>query len=104
MVMDLMSGGHLLTKIQNISEIKLNEEIIAIIMKQLLSAVYYLHDKKICHKDIKPENVMFSDECDINSLKLIDFGTSISYAKYTQLIGICGTRNYQAPEIIQNKK
>ena len=42
-----------LSKLNNFSE-----EIIVVLMKQLLSAVCYLHSKNIVHRDIKPENII----------------------------------------------
>ena len=50
-----------------------NENIISI-MKQLVGALQYVHDKKIVHGDIKPNNIMVST--DYKNVKLIDFGLS----------------------------
>lgn len=54
--MELMEGGDLydfLHKIKNFSEVEA-----AVIMKQLLSAVHYVHSKGIVHRDLKPENIV----------------------------------------------
>ena len=37
----------------------LSENQISIILKQILSAVNYCHNKKIVHRDLKTENIMF---------------------------------------------
>lgn len=51
----------------------LPEQIIQTIMKQLLSAICYLHNKSIFHGDIKPENIIVTDEKNFK-IKLVDFG------------------------------
>lgn len=35
----------------------------------------HMHERKIVHCDIKPDNILFLNE-DTNSLKIIDFGAS----------------------------
>lgn len=45
-------------------------------MKQLLSAVVYLHEKNIVHRDLKPENLLLDSKKHDAALKLIDFGTA----------------------------
>lgn len=41
-------------------------------IKQIMRAICYLHEKKLCHLDIKPENIMVDTKK--RSFKLIDFG------------------------------
>lgn len=58
LVMEYVESGNLtqfFANNQNLSE----QEIIKIV-RQTLSAINYLHEMGICHKDIKPENLMVS--------------------------------------------
>lgn len=74
------------------------------LMKQLASAVYYLHSQKcIAHRDIKLANVLLTSKN--NGLKLADFGLSNFYDKYQQQLKTsCGSPCYSAPEILIGAK
>jgi calcium-dependent protein kinase len=65
-VMEYCSGGELLNYI--LSAEMMNENIIANIMKQLLSAVAYCHERGIVHRDLKTENLLIKDAKDINNI------------------------------------
>ena len=82
---------------------KINEEEASIILQKILSAINYLHSKQICHRDIKPQNIMLSRENDLTSIKIIDFG--LSAQNFDKLINnnYCGTFIYMAPELIEKK-
>lgn len=43
-------------------------------MKQLLNVLFYLHTRNICHRDIKPDNILY-DRLN-KKIKIIDFGIS----------------------------
>ena len=54
----------------------LSESEAAKILKQIFSAVQYMHDNNIVHKDLNPDNILM-DKNDIETVKLIDFGNSL---------------------------
>lgn len=45
------------------------------VMKDISSAIEYLHSNNITHRDLKPENIVLQDECDIvsNIVLNVDF-------------------------------
>ena len=55
-----------------------------------------MHDKKIIHKDLKPANVILSDD-EIN-VKVIDFGLSKKIYETISGKGMQGTMKYMSPE------
>ena len=50
-----------------------------------MSAIVYCHGLGIVHRDLKPENILIDKELN-NSVKVIDFGTSVFYKKYAELL------------------
>lgn len=101
-VQELCKGGELYEQIYQIESF--TEKSAATIMKQLLSAVYYLHSVNIVHRDLKPENIMLESTDEENfSIKLIDFGTSRFFSEGSLLDQKVGTSYYIAPEVILKK-
>ncbi|CAD8052929.1 unnamed protein product [Paramecium primaurelia] len=71
------------------------------IMKRLLKGVKHLHKLGIIHRDLKLDNIVFENENDIKSIKIIDFGFAVEFG-YQNLIR-CGTPGYMAPEILNQE-
>ena len=81
----------------------ISEEQASMILKKILSAISYLHSKQICHRDIKPGNIMLSKEDNLDSIKIIDFGLSSQNFDSLNNSEYCGTFIYMAPEQIEKK-
>ena len=61
----------------NSLEGKFSEEYCKKLPRDILNAVFYLHEtKNIAHRDLKLANIMFTDKSPDADLKLIDFGLS----------------------------
>lgn len=98
LVMELCEGGELFDRI--IAQGFFTERAAALAVKQMLSAIHYLHSHNVCHRDLKPENFLLSSK-DMNSaLKLIDFGLSAIYTKDKPMKTKAGTPYYVAPDVL----
>jgi len=104
LVMELCSGGELFDKI--ISAGHFTELQCAIIMKQMLRCIYYLHDNGIMHRDLKPENFLFVEKdepVEKSTLKIIDFGLSCKFVPGDFKSTKAGTPYYVAPQVLAGK-
>ena len=94
----LISQGDLLSLLQRNGPF--SESQIYIVIKDILTALIYLHKKNILHRDIKLDNILLDKN---NNLKLCDFGISLFIKNNNFYTDRCGTPAYIAPEIIQSK-
>ena len=76
------------------------EEHAAALTAQVAAAVAYLHEKRIVHRDLKPDNLVFESSLPDSPIKLIDFGYAGLCGPEASLVGLCGTPDYAAPEIL----
>lgn len=103
LVMELCVGGELFDRI--VASGHFTETQAAIVMQQMISAVYYMHENHVCHRDLKPENFLFrsKDPIETNILKLIDFGLSATFEPGTFFATKAGTPYYVAPQVLDGK-
>ena len=67
----------------------------------LLSALHYLHQNRILHRDVKPQNVLIDAK---GRAKLCDFGFARNLGLNTHVLtSIKGTPLYMAPELIEER-
>lgn len=92
-VMEFVNGRNLrFIKDNNISSYQL----LSIFVK-IGKVLEYLYEKKVIHNDIKPENILVSN--DFKNVKIIDFGYAEKFSIFKRKIKYAGgTEKYIAPE------
>jgi len=82
----------------NKSKTQIPMTIVKIYAYQMLRSLHYIHSLGICHRDIKPQNVL-TDPSD-HSLKFCDFGSAKKLVKGEPNVAYICSRYYRAPELI----
>ncbi|XP_076466398.1 calcium/calmodulin-dependent protein kinase type 1-like [Babylonia areolata] len=98
-VMEMVTGFTLRSVLNNRSIF--TEEEAQLVVQQLCCALNHLHGMEIVHRDVKPENVMVSNNRRTH-IKLIDLGLS-SNATGGSTRGQCGSPLYMAPELLRGQ-
>jgi aurora kinase len=96
LILEYMEGGTLFDYMNQYE--KLSETETVNFVREVTTAVKYLHDVNIAHRDIKPENIVIS----YGIAKLCDFGWSARVQGSRKTY--CGTFDYAPPEILERKE
>jgi serine/threonine protein kinase len=67
-------------------------------MLHILGALEYLHSFSICHRDIKPQNILVDHQRGV--AKICDFGSAKILSPTEQNVSYICSRYYRAPELI----
>jgi len=96
LILEFISGGELFTYLRSVGRLETSHA--CFYASQVTAMFEYLHSMNIIYRDLKPENLLISDD---GYLKLTDFGFAkvLEGRTYT----LCGTPEYLAPEILLNK-
>lgn len=94
-VMELLSGGELLHGTRHFTESEARR-----VMKQLASAVRFMHSRGVVHRDLKPENLVYARADDASVVKVVDFGFARLKRACEPLHTPCFTLPYAAPEVL----
>ncbi|XP_071444863.1 MAP kinase-interacting serine/threonine-protein kinase 1 isoform X2 [Hetaerina americana] len=107
LVFEKVNGGQLLSRIQE--QHHFTERDAKQIVKDLASALNFLHKKGIAHRDLKPENILcvYPDKlspvkiCDFDLGSGIKFNANLSSPLTTpQLLTPVGSAEFMAPEVV----
>ncbi|GFP97084.1 cbl-interacting serine/threonine-protein kinase 3 [Phtheirospermum japonicum] len=100
-VLEFVTGGELFDKIVNHG--RMREDEARRYFQQLIDAVDYCHSRGVFHRDLKPENLLLDAA---GNLKVSDFGLSALSQQVRDdglLHTTCGTPNYVAPEVLNDR-
>mmetsp|Transcript_17209 Transcript_17209/g.25496 ORF Transcript_17209/g.25496 Transcript_17209/m.25496 type:complete len:646 (+) Transcript_17209:101-2038(+) len=99
--LEYCEGGDLFTRV--VERSCYTEKDARDLVRLLLEALKYCHERGIMHRDLKPENLLLTSKKDDANIKIADFGfakvADIPKAQHTQ----CGTPGYVAPEILKRQ-
>jgi serine/threonine protein kinase len=95
------AGSETLETLVKANKQGLPHEVVRDLFRQILSAVSTLHELKICHRDLKPDNVLLRSDPFRPSgyyLTVIDFNVSIDMTNQSNITGATGLKAWSAPE------
>lgn len=97
LVMDQLPGGTLLTKFKSWKKEIISTSQLRNWLRNLASALHFCHvTHKMCHLDIKPDNVMLDAE---GNAVLCDFGNALLFNQSSDVFSqTLGTPKFFAPE------
>ncbi|KAI9726694.1 MAG: hypothetical protein M1834_008959 [Cirrosporium novae-zelandiae] len=96
-VVDLMNGGDLRF---HISRKTFTEDAVRFWMAELGCALRYVHNQGICHRDLKPDNVLLDSDGHVH---LADFNVASDFTPNRPMHSKSGTMAYLAPEVYEGK-
>ncbi|KAM9524101.1 MAP kinase-activated protein kinase 2-like [Salvelinus alpinus] len=103
-IMECMQGGELFSRIQARGDQAFTEREGSEIMRDIGTAIEFLHNMDIAHRDIKPENLLYTHQKSNGTLKLTDFGFAKETTLHNLLQTPCYTPYYVAPEVLGPEK
>ena len=95
LVLELVTGTTLRHVLDDFKVIDVNRAIE--LMESVLAGLKAAHDAGVIHRDVKPENILLSND---GRIKLSDFGLARNVETRTETEEILGTVGYMAPELV----
>lgn len=101
-LLEYCAGGDLYRFIRKRGALK--ENICQRFSRQLSAGLKFLHDRKLAHRDLKPQNLLLTKKAFDAILKIADFGFARQIQRDTMAETMCGSPLYMAPEILKAQK
>ena len=104
MLLDYVPGGELFSYLRKMR--RFEEPTARFYVAEIVLVLEFLHEDKggVAYRDLKPENLLLDQE---GHIKLVDFGFAKRLGhrgdRPVETYTLCGTPEYLAPEVIQNK-
>uniref|UniRef100_A0A803T1Y9 non-specific serine/threonine protein kinase n=1 Tax=Anolis carolinensis TaxID=28377 RepID=A0A803T1Y9_ANOCA len=99
LVLELMDDGRLLDYLMNHDE--LMEDKVAFYIRDTMEALQYLHNCRVAHLDIKPENLLIDLRIPVPRVKLIDLEDAVQITGHYHIHHLLGNPEFAAPEVLQ---
>jgi serine/threonine protein kinase len=103
LVIENCPGGTLTEYVSKMNTKYVSEDDVRKIMEKSLHLLETCHANNVIHNDVKAENFILGIENDLDSLKLIDFGSSVFEEEKASYIFDVGTPWYTSPECLTSK-
>ena len=112
-IMEFCNGGSLNQNLEKYMEMykkPFSEKIVQHIMRQVVSAVNYLHELKIVHRDLKLDNILINYESEVDKnqinllkseIKIVDFGFATHMTSAKLLTSAIGSPFNMDPRILK---
>ncbi|KAJ7335723.1 hypothetical protein JRQ81_013664 [Phrynocephalus forsythii] len=100
LVLEYAAGGEIFDQCVAEREEAFKEKEVKRLMRQILEGVSFLHRNNVVHLDLKPQNILLTDESPLGEIRIVDFGLSRVMMNSEELREIMGTPEYVAPEIL----
>ncbi|KAH7019174.1 kinase-like domain-containing protein [Ilyonectria destructans] len=105
MLLDYVPGGELFTYLRKLR--RFDEPVARFYAAEIVLVLEFLHEQQggVAYRDLKPENLLLDQD---GHIKLVDFGFAKRLGnrednRPVETYTLCGTPEYLAPEVIQNK-
>ncbi|CAM1502248.1 Fc.00g042320.m01.CDS01 [Cosmosporella sp. VM-42] len=105
MLLDYVPGGELFSYLRKLR--RFDEDTARFYAAEIVLVLEYLHEHQsgVAYRDLKPENLLLDGD---GHIKLVDFGFAKRLGNRgdnhpVETYTLCGTPEYLAPEVIQNK-